>query len=228
MVHSQPHEAYVLYLCLNVCVWVFLYHHKFKADGQEDVSDGQHRLISRDGQSQGRGCVRHQNDGEHEDEERLGRWLQSCTGNIKHQTACSISEEHEWWDEDEDVCLTDHPVHHAAEDDGRDCTQKQDVRQDLGQEVHRDSVVSADVLVPEDTPTTTSSSINQSKILITINQHCNCTENTTGRILKDKLILSWYFLLNFLFLEKKRIFCIPEKCLLTQNLRIIKIIENNL
>ncbi len=102
------------------------------------------------------------------------------------------------------------------------------VRQDLGQEVHRDSVVSADVLVPEDTPTTTSSSINQSKILITINQHCNCTENTTGRILKDKLILSWYFLLNFLFLEKKRIFCIPEKCLLTQNLRIIKIIENNL
>ncbi len=50
-----------------------LYHHKDEADGQEDVSDGQHRLISRDGQSQGRGGVRHQNDGEHEDEERLGR-----------------------------------------------------------------------------------------------------------------------------------------------------------
>ncbi len=78
------------------------------------------------------------------------------------------------------VCLTNHPVHHAAEDDARDCAQKQDVRQDLGQEVHRHSVVSTDVLVPEDTPTT-ASSINQ----ITINQHCNCTENTTGQILKN-------------------------------------------
>lgn len=51
------------------------------------------------------------------------------------------------------MSLTDHEVRHAAEDDGWDGAQSQDIRQDLGQEVHRDSVVSADVLVPEDTPT---------------------------------------------------------------------------
>ncbi len=66
------------------------------------------------------------------------------------------------------VCLTDHPVHHAAEDDARDGAQKQDIRQDLGQEVHRHSVVSTDVLVPEDTPTT-ASSINQIFKLQSIN-----------------------------------------------------------
>ncbi len=69
-----------------------------------------------------------------------------------HQNARSTSNKH-----DSNVCLTDHPVHHAAEDDGWDCAQKQDVRQDLRQEVHRHSVVSTDVLVPEDTPTTASS-----------------------------------------------------------------------
>ncbi len=75
-----------------------------------------------------------------------------------HQNACSTSNMNDVMMMR--VCLTDHPVHHAAEDDARDGAQKQDVRQDLGQEVHRDSVVSTDVLVPEDTPTT-ASSINQ-------------------------------------------------------------------
>jgi len=79
-------------VCVYVCVCVCLYHHRDEADGQEDVSDGHHRLISGDGQSHGHGGVRHQNDREHEDEERLGRCLQTCTGNtnirlhVPHQT----------------------------------------------------------------------------------------------------------------------------------------------
>ncbi len=40
-----------------------------------------------------------------------------------HQTKRLISYQHEWWRDEGDVCLTDHPVHHAAEDEGRDCAQ---------------------------------------------------------------------------------------------------------
>jgi len=35
-----------------------------------------------------------------------------------HQNARPTSNKH-----DSNVCLTDHPVHHAAEDEGRDCPQ---------------------------------------------------------------------------------------------------------
>lgn len=55
------------------------------------------------------------------------------------------------------VCLlhTDHEVRYAGEDDGRDGPQREDVRQDLGQEVHRQSVVTADGLVTDETQKTT-------------------------------------------------------------------------
>lgn len=42
---------------------------------------------------------------------------------------------------------TNHEVRHTAEDDGGDGPQCDDVRQDLRQEVDRQSVVTADVLV---------------------------------------------------------------------------------
>ncbi len=98
-----------------------------------------------------------------------------------HQTKRLISYEHEWRDEG-DVCLTDHKVRQAAEDDGRDGAQSQDLRQDLRQEVHRHSVVSADVLVPEDTPTIKHQSINQSNNQSN-NPKDNCIENISSQIL---------------------------------------------
>lgn len=45
---------------------------------------------------------------------------------------------------------TDHEVRHAAEDDGGDGPQRDDVRQDLAQEVHGQPVVTADVLVTDE------------------------------------------------------------------------------
>lgn len=47
------------------------------------------------------------------------------------------------------LCIqpTYHEVGHAAEDDGGDGAQGDDVRQDLGQEVDWDSVIPADVLM---------------------------------------------------------------------------------
>lgn len=60
---------------------MFVYHHEHEADGHEDVCDGHHRLIGRDGQRHGRRRVRHHDDGEQEDEERLRRRLQSWTAN---------------------------------------------------------------------------------------------------------------------------------------------------
>ena len=49
------------------------------------------------------------------------------------------------------LCLppTDHEVRHTGEDDGGDGPQRDDVRQDLGQEVDRHSVVTADVLMTD-------------------------------------------------------------------------------
>lgn len=49
------------------------------------------------------------------------------------------------------LCLspTDHEVRHTGEDKGGDGPQRDDVRQDLGQEVDRHSVVTADVLVTD-------------------------------------------------------------------------------
>lgn len=44
---------------------------------------------------------------------------------------------------------TDHEVRHAAEGHGGDGPQRDDVRQDLGQEVHGHPVVPADVLVAD-------------------------------------------------------------------------------
>ena len=43
---------------------------------------------------------------------------------------------------------TDHEVGDHAEDGRSDGAHDEDVRQDFAQEVHRDSVVAADVLVP--------------------------------------------------------------------------------
>ena len=43
---------------------------------------------------------------------------------------------------------TDHEVGDDAKDGRWDGAQDEDVRQDLGQEVHRDSVVATDVFVP--------------------------------------------------------------------------------
>lgn len=48
------------------------------------------------------------------------------------------------------VVSTDHEVRHAAEDERGDGPQREDVRQDLGQEVDGHSVVTTDVLVTED------------------------------------------------------------------------------
>lgn len=49
------------------------------------------------------------------------------------------------------LCLspTDHEVRHTGENKGGDGPQRDDVRQDLGQEVDRHSVVTADVLVTD-------------------------------------------------------------------------------
>ncbi len=105
------------------------------------------------------------------------------------------------------VCLTDHPVHHAAEDDGWDGAQKQDVRQDLGQEVHRHSVVSTDVLVPEDTPTT-ASSINQIFKLQSINI-VTAQKTPQARFLRINFFLAGIFFLIFYF-RKKIHFAFPK------------------
>lgn len=48
------------------------------------------------------------------------------------------------------VGRTDHEVGDAAENDGRDRPQSDDVRQHLTQEVHRHTVIPADVLVTEE------------------------------------------------------------------------------
>lgn len=128
---------------------MFVYHHEHEADGHEDVCDGHHRLIGRDGQRHGRRRVRHHDDGEQEDEERLRRRLQSWTAN--QNKASDVNTFHIRRSCDAAAWLTDHEVRHAAEDDGGDGAQREDVRQDLRQEVHRQSVVATDVLVPEGT-----------------------------------------------------------------------------
>lgn len=55
------------------------HHHEDAGNGHEDVRNGHDRLVSRDGQSHGCGCVGHQHDTEHEQEEGLGCHFQTYT-----------------------------------------------------------------------------------------------------------------------------------------------------
>lgn len=66
----------ITFICNAECVCH--HHHEHKADGHEDVGDGDHSLISRDGQCHWCGRVWHHNDGEEEDEERVCSRFQSC------------------------------------------------------------------------------------------------------------------------------------------------------
>lgn len=56
-----------------------IHHHEDAGNGHEDVRNGHDRLVSRDGQSHRCGCVGHQHDTEHEQEEGLGCLFQTYT-----------------------------------------------------------------------------------------------------------------------------------------------------
>lgn len=68
-----------------------------------------------------------------------------------HQHTSNSQEGTEHWTSEQEGAATDHEVGDAAEHQAREGPQREDVRQDLAQEVDRDAVVAADVLVTDGT-----------------------------------------------------------------------------